>query len=63
MLTGIGYAVLFAGLAISLATFAHDLNRRRIGREVPQAAPGRIMPEVHVIGALLSGVGAWLAWD
>ena len=63
MLIWFGYALLVAGVGLSLATLVHDLRRHRLYKLVPQAAPSRIMPEVHMLGALLSGIGAWLAWD
>jgi len=63
MLDWIGYALLLAGAGVSVATIAHNIKRRRIARELPQGAPGRVGPEVHAIGALLTGIGGWLAWD
>ena len=50
-----------AGVALSLATFAHDVRRGRISREMgAQLAPRRIAPEVHALAALLVGLGVGL---
>ena len=56
-------ALIVAGIGSSIATWAHDLRRLRVGAVVPQAAPKRVAPEIHTLGALLTGVGCYLLGD
>ncbi len=59
----LGSFILIGGGALSLATWLHDLKRFRIGAHTPQAAPSRIAPEVHVLGGILSAIGAAILWS
>jgi hypothetical protein len=54
-------AAVFAitGIAISLLTLLHDLQRIRISLEAPQAAPSRLPPELHALAAIFDAVG-WI---
>jgi hypothetical protein len=62
-MTILGSIFMAAGLVLSLAVFAHDVRRLRIGRDFGgQSAPGRIAPEVHVVAALLLGAGVGVIW-
>jgi hypothetical protein len=61
-------AVVFVitGVAISVLTLLHDLQRISISLDVPQAAPSRLPPELHVLAAILNAVGwillrSWIA--
>lgn len=58
----IGIGLLTVGGSLSLLTFAHDIRRALLARAVPQGAPRRILPEIHLLAALLAGVGAGLHW-
>jgi len=51
--------LVITGIAISLLTLLHDLQRIRISLEMPQGAPSRLPPELHVLAAILNGVG-WI---
>jgi len=51
--------LVITGIAISLLTLLHDLQRIRISLEAPQAAPSRLPPELHVLAAILDAVG-WI---
>ncbi len=57
--TIVGIMLIAAGAVVSLATLAHDVRRLRIGARVPQAAPSRVPPEVHALGAVVTAAGAW----
>jgi len=59
----LGSLFIIGGGALSLLTWRHDLKRFRIGAHMPQAAPSRIPPEVHVLGGFLSAVGATILWS
>lgn len=54
--------ILVAGLALSIATFVHDVRRLRVSLSAPQAAPKRIPPEIHLLAGLVTGVGCALPW-
>ena len=59
----LGSFFLIGGGALSLLTWRHDFNRWRISADTPQAAPSRIAPEVHVLGGILSAIGATILWS
>ena len=59
----LGYLLLAAGIGLTLWFMVHNVRRHRILRELPQAAPRRIGPELHLIATLFTGAGVWLAWD
>ena len=62
-MTYLGYLLLAAGVGLSLWFMVSNVRRHRILRELPQAAPRRIAPELHMIATLFTGAGVWLAWD
>ena len=59
----VGFCMIVSGVTLSLLTFAHDLRRGRISRTTPQAAPKRMLPEIHALAAILAGAGAGLLWS
>lgn len=62
-MTILGAILAVLGLALSLASFAHDVRRLRTSREFgAQMAGSRIAPEVHAVAALLLGTGVSLIW-
>jgi hypothetical protein len=61
-MTILAVLLVLVGAGISLATWVHDLRRLRIVATLPQAAPSRIAPEVHALGAALTGAGCGLLW-
>ena len=62
-MTVLGIVLVVSGVASALLVWRHDLGRLRIEATVPQAAPKRIAPEVHVLSAGLTGIGIGLLWS
>jgi len=58
--TALALALVVVGVGASIATLWHDLQRLRVGAVAPQAAPKRLPPEIHTLGAVLTGIGCWL---
>lgn len=61
-----GGVLVVIGLLLLIASFRHERLRHRILREVPQAAPKRVAPELHALAALITAGGVmmlagWLA--
>jgi hypothetical protein len=59
-MTLVAITFLTIGIGSSIATFVHDLRRLRLGATMPQAAPKRLPPEIHALGALLTGGASYL---
>ena len=62
-MTVLGIVLAVAGVASALLVWRHDLGRLRIEASAPQAAPKRLPPEIHVLSAGLTGIGASLLWS
>lgn len=54
----IGMALLITGITLSVLAWRHDLKRLRIAARLPQAAPSRVAPELHLLAALLTSGGS-----